>query len=166
MTVEIILAIIATIAGIVAGFYKYRETKTQEETKLQSVKLDSTTAIVTTLISRIDKLENKQDTLNDQLYTINKQAAEDRVHLIAAHEEKIEQVRKEMRKLIEESNTELTAWRDKYFALMQEYHQLKAEHIHLETKFIVVEEEVKKLRALFLKRRKGDSVTHTDDTVE
>ena len=163
MTVEIVLAIIATISGIIAGVYKYREAQLQEQTKLQVGKTESTLAIVNTLVGRIDTLENKQDILNDKLYAIGKQAAEDRAQLIQSHEEKIEQVRKEMRRLIDDSNLELATWRDRYFTLMEEYRTLKVEYSALDCRFREMESEVNKLRAMYYKRRKGDTL---EDIVE
>ena len=164
---EIVLGGIAAISAIIAGIFKYREVKLQKEHDLKQVQLTVVEAnrasVVETMVVRVEKLEARQDTLQDKIYDMGKKAADEREALLKANEEKLEAVRKEMRRLIDDSNLELATWRDRYFTLMEEYRVLKVEYNALDCRFKEMESEVNKLRAIYYKRRKDDTL---DDIVE
>jgi NAD-specific glutamate dehydrogenase len=164
---EIVLGIISAISVIIAGLFKYREVKLQKEHDLKQAQLTlvetNRASIVDTMMGRVDKLEARQDLLQDKIYEVGKKATDEREMLIKANEEKLEAVRKEMRRLIDDSNLELATWRDRYFTLMEEYRVLKVEYNALDCRFKEMENEVNKLRAIYYKRRKDDTL---DDMIE
>lgn len=164
---EIVLGVISAISVIIAGLFKYREVKLQKEHDLKQAQLtlveNNRASIVDTMMGRVDKLETRQDLLQDKIYEMGKKASDEREILIKANEEKLEAVRKEMRRLIDDSNLELATWRDRYFTLMEEYRVLKVEYNTLDTRFKEMESEVNKLRAIYYRRRKDDTL---DDIVK
>lgn len=145
ITESIILALITAVSTIIAGWQTYKQHK------LISDK-DSEKAIIDSMSKRVEALEARQDTLYDKIYNIGQKADEERERLIKAHDDRIEQVRKEMRRLIDDSNLELATWRDKYFTLINDYQKLKLEYTALEVKFTAVQNELAELKEAYRRR--------------
>lgn len=152
---EILGAIAAAIASIVAGYLGYKQhltTKKLEERQEENIQERT---FVKDLMERVDKLDARQDTLQDRLIqTINK-SDEDRRKLAIEYDARIEQIRKEMRRLIDDAQFELATWRDKYFTLIEQYQHLKIEYATLDVKFDKLDKEYQELRTLY-RRRVGD----------
>jgi uncharacterized coiled-coil protein SlyX len=162
ITPEVVLAVISIISAIVAGFWKYSELKLQEENKQKASELDAartnTQFVVTSMLHRVEKLEIRSDELNDTIRKVNKEAQDEREKLIQAYEEKLDALRKEMKQLSEDNSVHLASWRDKYYALVQEYNKVKLEYDDLKNRFVLMEEEMNRLKAAFQRRRKTDTV--------
>lgn len=152
---EIILGTIAAISTLISGWLAYRQSKIQTEKNAEKEIIDA-------VLERVDKLETRQDTLYDKIYAIGQKADEERERLNAVHDARLEQVRKEMRRLIDDSNLELATWRDKYFTLINDYQKLKMEYATLEVKFEAVHRELEQLKVVYASRMTNPRDTHRD----
>lgn len=163
MTSEIILALIATLTTLLAGYFKYREVQVQERAKQVATEVqtaqEAAQHIIVSMSSRVENLEKKQDMLLDKIYDVGQRAVSDREQLVLAYEKRIEALRCEMKALVEDSTRELEEWRDRYFKLMEEYQTLRLRHEEISIKFTALEEEVHKLRGLLQMRHKNDITT-------
>jgi uncharacterized membrane protein YccC len=152
---EIIGAIVAGIASIVATYFGYRQHQTTKQLEERQEEHVQERTFVKDLMERVDKLDARQDTLQDRLIqTINK-SDEDRRKLALEYDQRIDQIRKEMRRLIDDAQFELATWRDKYFTLIEEYQKLKIEYATLDVKFDRLDKEYQELRIMY-RRRVGD----------
>lgn len=167
MTTEIILSIIATASAAVAGWWKFNEIRLQKESDAKSHEIDAahnnTQFVVTSMLNRVEKLETRSDELQDTVRKVGKEAQDERERLIQLYEDKLETLRKEMRQLNADNSIALSVWQDKYYTLLQEYHKLKLEYDDMRNRFIAVEEEMNRLKAVYQRRRKTDVL---DDIVE
>lgn len=152
---EIILGVIAAVSTLISGWLAFRQSKIQTEKNAEK-------EIIEAVLERVDKLETRQDTLYDKIYAIGQKADEERERLNAAHEARLEQVRKEMRRLIDDSNLELATWRDKYFTLINDYQKLKMEYATLEIKFDAVQKELERLQVMYAAKMANPRDTHRD----
>jgi septal ring factor EnvC (AmiA/AmiB activator) len=154
--IEIVGAIAAAIASMVAGWLGYRQHKITKSLEEKHEENTQERSFVKDLLDRVDKLDTRQDQLQDRLIqTINK-SDEDRRKLAIEYDQRIEQIRKEMRRLIDDAQFELATWRDKYFTLIEEYQKLKIEYATLDVKFDKLDKEYQELRVLY-RRRVGDA---------
>jgi chromosome segregation ATPase len=130
---QIILGIIGLIGTIVAGYLTYVQTQ-------KSKKVESQQQFIESVLNRVDDLEKKYDTLNDKLAETLHEA-----------DKRVEGVRVEMRKLIDQANFELATWRDRYWKLIEDYQKLKSEYAGLSIKFEQLEKDYVDLKAAYEK---------------
>lgn len=149
------------ISSIVAAIFAYRQHKINQELESQKLKSTQEKEFIQDAMGRVDKLESRVDTLTDKVLDTAKNAEEERRKIVAESEVKIEAVRKEMRRLIDDAQFELATWRDRYFKLVDEYSKLRAEYANLDIKFNQLDKEYKELRGMY-RRRAGDKVSDMD----
>lgn len=134
MTTEIWLALVSTASAIITGIIAYVKDR-------QLKNKDVNIHIIDSLLNRVDDLEQKLDATQNAVKDDEKR----RRDLAIEYESRIEQIRKEMKRMLDETSFELATWRDKYYTLIDEYQKLKLEHSALSTKFVLLEQDYKKL---------------------
>lgn len=149
-----LFGLIGTIVAAVIGYKQYKLGQQLEAKKADNAQEHE---FINGAMGRVDKLEARVDTLTDKVLQTADKAEEDRKRLLAESELKIEAVRKEMRRLLDDTQFELATWRDRYFKLVDEYSKLRAEYQALDVKFNQLDKEYKELRGLY-QRRVGDTV--------
>lgn len=159
--IELIGAAVTLIAGIITGILGYRQHKLQQETDLQKEKNDQQRDFIDDAMTRVEKLELRVDTLTDRVLLTAQKAEEERRMMIQQHETKINEVQKEMRRLIDNAQLEISTWRDRYFTLIENYQTLKLANANLQSNFDRLDREYKELRGLY-RRRIGDTVDIED----
>jgi hypothetical protein len=152
---EIIGAIAAAIASIIAGYLGYKQHQTTKQLEERQEENAQERTFVNDLMERVDKLDVRQDLLQDRLIQTISKSDEDRRKLAIEYDARIEQIRKEMRRLIDDAQFELATWRDKYFTLIEQYQTLKIEYATMNVKFDRLDKEYQELRTLY-RRRVGD----------
>lgn len=136
MTPEVWIAIItglfALLSGIVSGILIWRQKVAEEKTKrlqLESERLQGEAERIQTernqhldftktLLGRVEKLEERQDTILDETRSQVKE-------VVMEYEAQLDALQEDMKKLRMESTMEVSFWRDKYYTLMAEYQDLK-----------------------------------------
>lgn len=139
---EIVLAIVAGLGAIitaVVGYIQHQNSKRE----------DTRNSLVTSTLDRVTDLEKRTDQLTTQLLTVSAQSSNEREEIRKEYEAKVEAVRKEMRRLIDDSNFELSTWRDKYFTLIESYQKLKLEYASMEVRFDKLDKEYQELRTKY-----------------
>lgn len=154
-----LLGFLGTIIAAYLGYKQHKLSQTVEQRKIDG---DREHTFIQGTMGRVDTLETRIDTLTDKVLQTAANAEEDRKRVITESEAKIESVRKEMRRLIDDAQFELATWRDRYFKLVDEYSKLRAEYQALEVKFRQLDEEYKELRGLY-RRRATDGTEPTPE---
>lgn len=147
---------IAGLASALAAYLGYRQFGLGQKTELTKQKVDQQTGFVEDVLERVNALETRVDTLTDKIIDTANKAEQERRALILEYDSKVESVRKDMRRLIDDAHMELSMWRDKYFTLITDYQKIKLEYAALEMRFDKLDKEYSELRALY-RRRKGDT---------
>lgn len=139
---QIIIGLIALIGGILTTYLTMRGSNKQKEI---DIKADFTKI----LIERVDNLEERVDGLNTRV-----------IATVEGSEKRIEQVRIEMRKLLDLSAMEVATWRDRYYTIMAEYQALKGMYSDLEIKHNQLKALHDQLQEIY-KTRKSPNIEDT-----
>lgn len=145
MTVEIILAIIAGVSSIVAAYLGYRQHVDKQHREQE-------TSIVSELGDRVEELETRVDTLGDKLIQNAEKAELQRRELTAFHDKQISDLRKEMRRLLDDATLEATTWRDRYHKVNEEYQRIRVELAGKTAELSQLQRDYDRLRALYEQR--------------
>lgn len=124
----------------------------ESEQANKAAERDEDQHFIDTLVTRVEKLELRADALQDKIAFTQQQAEEERRKIIIEYENRVEELRKEMRKLVDNATLELATWRDKYFTLVEDYQRLRIEHAEIGMKLKALEHEYNLLKQEFDKR--------------
>jgi chromosome segregation ATPase len=141
--------IVGAVVSVIASYLAYRQYKLTQQLDERKENNTKEREFIEDLIGRVEKLETRQDVLQDRVSATAEKAEQDRRTLIAEYEQRTELLRKEMRRAIDDANLEMATWRDKYFTLINDYQKLKLEYATLEVKFTALEKEYHELKRLY-----------------
>lgn len=126
---EYIISGVIAIGTILGTYWKYQTEKKQLVDKAmqeaRAIKATAEESFRDDLIARIKSLEEDGRKLTEERNAQWAQAAKERQALIADYDAKIDELRKEMRRKIDETLLELSTWRDRYYVLFAEYEEYK-----------------------------------------
>ena len=145
--------ILSGLVSLLLGYLTYRSTIRGKQIEAEQLERkdehEVDQAFISTLVGRVETLENRYDTLQDKIALSQKQSEDDRRKIIDEYERKVEALRIEMRKLLDNATLELATWRDKYFTLVQEYQIVKAENSAIKLQLERLEGEYTKLKTAY-----------------
>lgn len=149
MGITEILSILSALGAIIGAFLTYRYNIRKLRAEFETTANDAEKAFRDDLLARITQLEDNERKLQDERSQVWARAAQERQTIIMDYDSKIDSLRKDTRRQLDEMILELSTWRDRYYTLYGEYEKLKIEHIGLEARFTAAQRELDQLKAQF-----------------